>query len=241
LHALPIGQSAMRLQPQAPPVHALPFGSVEQSVQLPPAAGPQKLGVFEAQKPAEVSQQPPLHAEWLPPPQKYSHTWRVVLHDSPDGQSVATLQPQVPLRHCVPFCALAQSLAPEQPHLPETQVAPEAQLVQSPLTLQPHTPELQLGPDWASPQSLDVVQPQAAFAHAMPIGFSVQSVQAPPAGPQTEAVVVVQAPALQHEPLQALWLASPQAEPHTFATRSQALPAGQSLACVQPQAPLPQR
>ncbi len=80
-------------------------------------------------------------------------------------------------------------------------------------------------------------QPQVPVErHWCPRLLAVQVAQAAPEVPQTSAAVPAeQVPCEQQPPLQAEWPPSPQALSQAWLTRLQALPAGQSVALLQPQ------
>jgi hypothetical protein len=203
------------------------------------------------QPPAE--QQPPLHAVWLAPPHDVEQVWFEVLQLCPDGQSAATLQPQ---------------LAPEMQRWPlgfdeqSTQAVPPLPQVPSPVP-RLHVPAAQQPPlqFWPLPQlvvqvpvaaqarfalqSLEVLQPQAPPSakglHTLPTTAPLHDVHTAPPAPQA----VVPRP-LTHtpetEPVQQPWLhgcVALHAVVHTCAAL-QAMKLGQSAVELQPHAPATQ-
>lgn len=107
LQDVPVGQSAAPPQPQRSLTQAWPFASPVQSRQLPPL-GPHAPGAVPLAQTVPV-QQPPLHGEWLPSPQPFSHHWVVRLHDRAAGQSPAPAQPHRSPRQAWPPPSVGQS------------------------------------------------------------------------------------------------------------------------------------
>jgi hypothetical protein len=90
--AVPDGQSAVLVQPQAPATQAWPWELVVQSTHVAPGR-PQLEGWVSSAQSAPEQQAP---AQGHVGEQLVEHRWVVVLHAEPTGQSVAELQPQVP-------------------------------------------------------------------------------------------------------------------------------------------------
>jgi hypothetical protein len=117
-------------------------------------------------------QQPPLHSVWAASPQPVSQRCVEVLQAWLLGQSVATLQPQVPLTHEWPNELVLQSVEPEQPQAaPPTQAVPcgaAVQLAQE-LPALPHAgcavPARQVPPAQQPPLQMVWLAPPHAVPH----------------------------------------------------------------------------
>jgi hypothetical protein len=94
LHAVPVGQSVARLQPQAPLIQAEPIALPAQVTQAMPFEPQVVCAVPTLQVPA--LQQPPEHGE--PGGEQLVVHWCAALH-APLAQSPATLQPHWPAMH----------------------------------------------------------------------------------------------------------------------------------------------
>jgi hypothetical protein len=174
----------------------------------------------------------------------------VVLHALLAGQSVERVQPHAPLTQAWPlaFAVHTPQAAPLVPQavalVPATQAPAEQQPPLQPVWLAPPHDVLQR---WVmvlqvlpAGQSVARLQPQVPERHRWPAPFIVQSVQAAPVVPQAVLLLVpaTHAPAEQQPPLHPVWLAPPQAVLHRCVMVLQVLPAGQSVATLQPHASL---
>jgi hypothetical protein len=249
LHALPLGQSLVMLQPQlAPPMHAWPARLAVQSTHVPPDAP----HAFAAAPPAQLVplQQPPL--QFCELEQVVEHKCVEVLHALPAGQSVVALQPQLlPPMHTWPLALMVQSThtVPPEPHEPAALPPTHAPLVmplgmlQQPLAhgdeaLQPE-PHRCVAMLHAVPgQSVDELQPHALITHACPLADVEQSRQARPLAPQLAAPVPpLQLPAEQQPPLHAC--DAEQLVVHKCVVVLHAVFIAQSVVAPQPHAPPP--
>jgi hypothetical protein len=171
-----------------------------------------------------------------------------VLHASPAGQSVATLQPHVPLdSHAEPLALPTQlvhePLTPQAPGaLPGAHVPP---LQQPPLHAVCPAPHAVLHVCVVVLQALPVGQSVAALqphvgvapvSHTCPIGFPVQSAQMPAAPHAFDAVPATHWVPLQHPALHAVWPALPHVVLQVCVVVLQESPVGQSDAALQPHA-----
>lgn len=145
LQALPVAQSEAMLQPQLPPMQAVPLGLPEQLTQAPPEE-PQ-VGVVLPALQVLPAQQPPLQV-WAPPHDN-TQLWVPGSQACTPLQSPGRLQPQVPppvtARHTPP-AALAMQLVQLPPLAPQLAcVVPPTQV---PLWQQPPWQ------GWLAPQAL---------------------------------------------------------------------------------------
>lgn len=240
--AIPDGQSFAWTQPQAPPTHceplALPAHVAHALPFVPHASG----AVPATQVPFE--QQPPLQA-WFA---SQVVTQLPLVQERPVGQSLDVTQPQLVPVQTWPVAAMAQS----------TQSAPVAHALfavpamQTPFAQQPlGQGELAEQGDWqrclvGSQPPDGIGQSETALQPHWPPSFTgsqrwprasfAQAEQTTPPAPHAAgAVPATQVPlvaALQQPPLQGEALS--QAVPHRCVVALQALPAGQSLAALQP-------
>jgi hypothetical protein len=251
LHAEPIAQSPVALQPHLPPPatisHTAPLGLDAHMLHAPPLA-PQLAGSVPGTH-APDAQQPPLHG--CSGLQLGVHRCSAPSHASPTLQSAALMQPQVPPLQRWPALEVVQSThaPPGAPHalaaLPAAQVPFEQQ---APLhgAVAEHMVEhkcvvvLHAAPDGQSPDELQPhAPPPATTTHAPPMLLPEQLWHAPPDEPHAiEPVPPTHAPARQQPPLHADCVAAPHAVPHTCFMVSHACPDGQSAAELQPQLPI---
>jgi hypothetical protein len=109
-------QSAAESQPHllVPPgmnTQVVPFMLPAQLVHVAVPTSHASAAKPARQVPLIGSQQPLLQSLW-PAPHAASHTCDVVLHDVPNGQSAATVQPQLPMLQLLPSLARVQSMQP---------------------------------------------------------------------------------------------------------------------------------
>ncbi len=201
--ALPGRQSVWLSQPHVPPTHCAPPPAAVHPVHTP-APVPQVAAVSPLwHVPVVRSQQPPLH--WPAPVHAVVHLW--LLQAVFAGQSVATLQPQLPATQAVPFELPVQSVHAEA----------EPQAVGPPPSMHMPLEPPQQNPAPQPPPSHDAVQeppmhvgvspphvahllpdePHAAFVFP---GTQVVPLQQPPVQgrtpPSADAQLVVQSPVL---------------------------------------------
>jgi hypothetical protein len=135
LQAASTGQSAAPLQPHAPPFTARtqvePIALPAQLTHIAPVEPHAPFALPLAQVLLAPSQQPPLHG--CVAEQAIVQACVVVLHDWPNGQSVAALQPHAPFTHAVarPPVQLAHA-PPVEPHAPAAVPATHLLLEQQP-------------------------------------------------------------------------------------------------------------
>jgi len=201
LHACPLGQSVATLQPQVPfASHAEPAELLAQFVQAPPLVP----HAFAAVPPTHVTplQQPPLHGVSFAAPHAVEHVCVCVLHELPEGQSVAAPQPQVSVPDSQTWpAALVLQLAHRAP-FPQAPVAVPTAHWPATGSQQPPLQAVLLAPPHVLPQvwvvvlhdeplgqSAAALQPHASVLamQALPFALPVQSTHAP-------------------EPPQAVWL-----------------------------------
>jgi hypothetical protein len=226
--------------------HSAPRLDELQPTHSPPAA-PHIVGSVPATQ-VEPLQQPPLHGcvdEQVP-----VHTCWLVSQAWFAGQSLVTLQPQVPARQAPPSALVLQSVHafPSAPqilfalpalHTPPEQQPPlhgcvdEQRLVQACWLVSQAQP---------TRQSLEALQPQlpppVTASHTAPAVEEAQGWHRPPPLPHADAMVpVTQVVPSQQPPLHA-WPAAQEVE-QTCVDGSHAWPVGQSLALMQPQLSVP--
>lgn len=200
------------------------------------------------------SQQPPLQVSG---PAQFAEQKLKPFDDTLPGlqalfvpQSACVLQPHcVPLKHWWPADAALQfaHALPSEPHrptaVPATQVLLPPTSQQPPLQVKPPAHEVVHTCEplhaWPTGQSLDELQPHTCDARqTWPLDAVEQSTQAMPDVPHApSAVPAAQVPLLQQAPLHGELFE--QAVVHRCVDVLQALPAGQSLAELQPHAPPP--
>lgn len=240
LQLLPAGQSAVELQPQAPPpvplMQTAPVLVPAQEAHRPPLPPHAVFAVPPVQLP--FWQQPPLQG-WVGE-QLAVHWWLVVLHAIPAVQSEAEKQPQPPFAQAWPV-ALAAQLRHARPLDPQD--APAAPGAQTPplqhpplqgcvaeqLEVQRCVVALQALP---VAQSLDEAQPHspppAVEMQSLPSGRVAHELQLAPLEPQASGLVpATQLPDEQQPELQGR--VGEQPLTHWLLLGSQVVPAGQSL------------
>lgn len=226
LHARPGGQSVARVQPHivSPLTHAVPLPFPAQLIQdAPQAVGPSATQALPWQHVV------PPHVPFPATPHADVHVLPPAHVGVPFAQGVhaAPVLPQNPL--AVPA---THWLVAESQHPPLHAVSPAPHAV-------PHTcvVVLQALP---APQSVASVQPHVPFAsQADPLALPTQLVQLPLIPQAPGAVPAAHVVPLQQPTLHAVSPATPHAVPHVCVAVLQALPAGQSVATLQPHVGVP--
>lgn len=187
--------TAMQVSPPVPAVNNAP-----QSLHAAPLLPHVAVAVPATQVPA--AQQPSLQS-WLAL-QVVTHLCCVRSQALPLGQSLTLLQPQAPLaRQAVPLTSPTQ--VPHTPapvsaqkvvvlpgwHVP-AEVAEQQPPLHSCVELQLVVHVLAESQDLPVGQSAVALQPQTPLKHFFPVVATVQSVHAPPAGPQAVSLIVRQ-------------------------------------------------
>jgi hypothetical protein len=203
LHAVPLAQSAVTLQPHAaPPMHAWPVAFIEQSTHAVPPL-PQKPAAVPALQvptvmPFGIAQQPLAHGEEAVQPEPQVC---VVMSHAEPGQSAAELHPHWPITHACPLGAVEQSthaspLAPQlDAPVPTLQLPPEQQpplhacdaeqLVVHRCVVVLHAVFIAQSPVALQPHA----PPPAIISHTVPLGLAAQLAHAPPPAPHAPAEV----------------------------------------------------